>query len=136
LIQVLGRSSRNGAILLGLAGVGYVGVGIFNDAAYFVEHSIFALDQFVASALAILILARVFGRDTRWGRSYANFSLRCGLISLVFLVLFLVGIGGLAHRGLVERLIVAPILLWSVIIGLRLWDLPRLGSSGGVPTSK
>ena len=65
LTQVLGRSSRNGAIPLGLAGVGYVGVGIFNDAAYFLEHSIFALDQFVASMLAILILARVFSRDIR-----------------------------------------------------------------------
>lgn len=123
LIRVLVRPAWAGAILLALSGFGCIGVGIFNEDAYFVEHSIFALDQFVTSGLAVLFLAPVLAKDPRWGPNYAKLSRVCGIVIVISLVLFVVGAGGPDYYGLVERAIVAPALLWSVIAGLRLWHL-------------
>lgn len=120
LSRVLGRPARTGAILFGLSGVGSVGVGVFNEDAFIVPHSIFALDGFIASALALLFLAPVLG--SRWGSIYGRFSRVAGIVSLASLVLFILSIGGQAYFGLFERIVVAPGLLWSVIIGLRLWQ--------------
>lgn len=124
LIEVLGRPGRIGAILLALAGLGAIGVGLFNEDAHPDEHAIFALDAFLMSGLAVLILAPVLARDPRWGTAYAWFSRLCGIVDLVALVLFISDAGGHDYNGFVERLIVAPILLWAVIAGARLWNLP------------
>jgi hypothetical membrane protein len=119
LSRVLGKPARTGAILFGLSGIGSIGVGVFNEDAYILPHSIFALDAFITSALALLFLASVLA--SQWGSIYARFSRLCGIISLVSLVLFIVSVGGSAYSGLLERIVVAPGLLWSIIIGLRLW---------------
>ncbi len=134
LIRVLSRAGRIGAILLGFSALGCVGVGIFNEDAYLVEHSISALDQFVTSGLALLFLAPILARDPRLGPSYATLSRLCGIIVLVSLVFFVVGAGGQGYNGLVERVIVGSALLWAVIIGLRLWHLPRLEAPAVVPS--
>jgi hypothetical membrane protein len=67
LLRVLGQRARTGTILLGLAGVGSIGVGIFNEKANLLPHSIFALDEFVTSALALLLLAPALFGAPRWG---------------------------------------------------------------------
>jgi len=125
LTRVLGRPGRSGVILLALSGLGCIGVGIFNEDANLLEHSIFALDQFIMSGLAVLFLAPVFARDAGWGASFATLSRVCGIAILVSLLLFVVGVGGSDYKGLVERVVVTPTFLWSVTVGLRLWRLPR-----------
>jgi len=119
LTRVLGKPAQTGAILLSLSGVGSIGVGIFNEDAYLLPHSIFALDAFIASGLALLFLAQVLA--SHWGPVYARFSRACGIVSLVALVFFIVSVGGSTYNGLLERIVVAPGLLWSIIIGLQLW---------------
>jgi hypothetical membrane protein len=124
LSQVLGKPAQRGTILFSLSGVGSIGVGIFNEDVYLLPHSVFALDAFITSALALLFLAPVLA--SRWGPVYARFSRVCGIVSLVSLVFFIVGVGGSAYNGLLERIVVAPGLLWSIVIGINLWHVSRL----------
>jgi hypothetical membrane protein len=131
LSRVLGKPARRGTILFGLSGVGSIGVGIFNEDAYLLPHSIFALDAFITSALALLFLAPALA--SRWAPVYARFSRVGGTVSLVALALFLLGVGGITYFGLFERLVVAPGLLWSLIIGVHLWHAPRLDAASAVP---
>lgn len=130
LIMVFGRPAWVGAILLGLAGIGAIGVGIFNEDAHPVEHSVFALLAFLMSGLAVLLLAPVLAKDPRWGPPYALLSRLCGIVDLVSLVVFIALPGSSDVRGLAERFIVAPVLLWAVVAGWRMLNLPPSAGSG------
>jgi hypothetical membrane protein len=67
-------------------------------------------------------------RDTRWD-GFRAFSILCGLVGLVALVLFAskdyagLGVGGM------ERLIVAPVLLWAIVVGVHLARIPTYAPS-------
>ena len=74
--RVLGRPGWTGAVLMALSGLGYMAAGIFNEDAHLLEHSIFALDQFVMSGLAVLVFAPVLANETRWGPTYATYHQR------------------------------------------------------------
>lgn len=100
--------------LIGVAGVGALGVGIFNETAPFMLHDIFSLITFIGIGLAAVVSYRF----QRAPLSY--FAVILGVITLVSLVLYLPGTGvtyggalGIGPGGL-ERMIVFPVLFWSI----------------------
>lgn len=118
------KSSRSvGLGLLAISGLGSMGVGLFPENVHLGLHVIFALLAFVGGNLALLVLGFAMFRDTRWDgyRAYTIFS---GLVGLVALILYVAGADlGLGAGGM-ERLIVAPFLLWMVVVGIHLLRIP------------
>lgn len=119
-----GVTARGGIGLFALAGLGAVGAGVFPSGSSL--HSDFAGLAFVGTAAALLLLALGMLRDTRWD-GYRLFTLVGGLVTLVGIVLYTgpttLGLGA----GGAERLLIAPVLLWSLLAGVHLLQLPVYG---------
>ncbi|MGP8077316.1 MAG: DUF998 domain-containing protein [Thermoplasmata archaeon] len=118
------RSSRSlGLGLLALAGAGSVGVGLFPENVHLDPHLGSALVAFVGGSLALVVLGVSMFRDTRWD-GYRAYTLFSGLVGLIALLLYVaklyVGLG----PGGMERLIVAPLLLWMVVASIHLLRVP------------
>jgi hypothetical membrane protein len=123
------RSRSIGLILLVVAGFGAIGVGLSPEDVNLTVHSISALLAFAGGGLALIVLGFAMFRDTRWD-GWRAYSVLSGLVSLVSLILFTakswtwgglwadLGVGG------IERLIVAPILLWALLVGIHLLRIP------------
>ncbi|HZY69793.1 MAG TPA: DUF998 domain-containing protein [Thermoplasmata archaeon] len=119
-------SNRIGIAALVVASVGAFLVGSYPEGSPQLNgsiHSVVSLVTFLGSGVALLTLGPGMMRDTRWDgfRGYTFFS---GVITIVALVLFvaianppLIGPGG------AERIIIAPILLWAVVVGSHLLTL-------------
>lgn len=108
----LQKSFRNrpATVMIALAGVGALGVGLFPETTG-VWHSIFSLIVFLFAGLAALVTAR-FQRKPMF-----YFSIVLGLFTLVALVLYIGGdYLGLGAGGM-ERMVVYPVLVWSVGFG-------------------
>ena len=122
------RSRTIGLGLLAIAGIGSIGVGLFPENVNVTVHSLSALLAFIGSGLALIVLGFAMFRDTRWD-GFRAYSILSGLVSLVALFLFLskvyvgLGVGGM------ERLIVAPVLLWSIVAGTHLARIPTFAPS-------
>jgi len=100
--------------LVGLAGVGALGVGIFNESAPYMLHDIFSLLTFIGIGLTALVSFRLQKPPLGY------FSIILGLVTLTSLVLYVpdggVSMGasiGIGPGGL-ERMIVYPVLFWSL----------------------
>ena len=118
------RSSKVGLVLIAIAAVGSISVGLSPENVRTAVHSASALVAFLAGNLSLVVLGVAMFRDTRWDgfRAYSVFS---GLIGLVATFLFLRGIYlGLGVGGM-ERLIVAPLLLWLVVVSIHLLRIPQ-----------
>ncbi|HTP56334.1 MAG TPA: DUF998 domain-containing protein [Thermoplasmata archaeon] len=118
------RSSRSvGLLLLILAGLGSIGVGLSPENVNIQIHTVSALLSFAGGNLALIVLGFVMFRDTRWD-GYRAYSMFSGLVGLIALALFSthvylgLGVGGM------ERLIVAPLLLWLVVASIHLLRIP------------
>ena len=123
------RSSQGGRFLIAIAGLGAVGVGIFPENVALTVHEIVSADAFLVGSLALIVLAVAMLQDARWDglRAYSLFS---GVLGLIATVLFLVGTDlGLGPGGM-ERLIVAPLLLWLIVGGARLLRFPQYAPRG------
>jgi hypothetical membrane protein len=103
--------------LIALAGIGALGVGIFNESAPFMLHDIFSLITFLGIGLTALVSYRLQKPPLGY------FSVILGLVTLVALVLYVPDSGvtfggdlGIGAGGL-ERLIVYPVLFWSLAFG-------------------
>jgi len=123
------RSRTIGLGLLAVAGVGAIGVGLFPENVNITAHSLSALLAFLASGLSLVVLGFAMFRDTRWD-GFRAYSILSGLVTIVALVLFIskvyvgLGVGGM------ERLIVAPVLLWAIVVGVHLARIPTFAPSG------
>jgi hypothetical membrane protein len=123
------RTRTIGLALLGVAAIGSIGVGLSPENVNITVHSVSALLAFLGSGLALLFLGIAMFRDTRWD-GFRTFTVVCGLVDLVALALFVsktylhLGAGGM------ERLIVAPVLLWAIVAGLHLLRIPTYAPSG------
>ncbi len=118
------RSSTIGLGLVMLAGAGAVGVGLFPENVHTAIHGVATEVAFLPGSLALIVLGFAMFRDTRWDglRAYTLFS---GLLGLVATALFSFGDDlGLGPGGM-ERLIVAPLLLWLIIAPLHLLRIPQ-----------
>lgn len=108
----LQRSFRYKAatVLVAIAGIGAMGVGLFPETTG-VWHSLFSLIVFLFSGLSALVTSR-FQRKPLF-----YFSILLGLITLSSLVLYVGGeYLGLGAGGM-ERMVVYPVLIWSIGFG-------------------
>jgi len=118
------RSSTIGLCLVAAAGVGSIGVGLSPENVNLTAHSLAALVSFLGGNLGLVVLGFAMFRDTRWDglRAYTFLS---GIVGLVATGLFLghsyvgLGVGGM------ERLIVAPLLLWLIVAQIHLLRIPQ-----------
>ncbi|MBI0583088.1 MAG: DUF998 domain-containing protein [Methanomassiliicoccus sp.] len=98
-------------LLFILAGIGAMGVGIFNEGIV-PFHAIFALTAFLFGNLAVVVV----GRNLRAPISYLSFTLGgIGLLCLVLGIGFRIDLG--LGMGGMERMLVYPILLWMLGFG-------------------
>jgi hypothetical membrane protein len=124
------RSSRTvGLALLGLAGIGAMGVGFSPEDVNVTVHIISAAIAFVAGNLALIVLGFAMFRDTRWD-GYRAYTMLSGLVGLVAFVLFYEKVYGPLGVGGMERLIVAPLLLWALVVGVHLARIPTFAPPG------
>ena len=124
------RSSRRiGLGLLVVAGIGAIGVGIFPEDVNLSAHYVSAFLAFAGGNAALLVLALVMFRDTRWD-GFRLYTFLSGVVGLVALGLFGANAstwGGFWTEwgfGGIERVIVAPILLWAVVVSVHLLRIP------------
>jgi len=96
-------------VLVGLAGFGAAGVGIFPENVP-VLHTVMSFITFFFAGVAAIYGIRVFDRPV------GVLSLASGVVSLAALTLFATGnYLGLGHGGM-ERLIVYPVLSWGLLL--------------------
>ena len=113
-----------GALVLGFLGA--VGVGLFPEGSPHGLHTIFSAVTSFMGGFGLLVLSFAMLRDTRW----AGFR----LYTLVSAIVTLGAFGALAADGSrltdaglfggVERVVIAPLLLWAVVAGIHLLRIP------------
>jgi hypothetical membrane protein len=124
------RSTRTlGLLLLVISGFGAIGVGLSPEDVNLKVHTLSALLAFAGSGLALVVLGIAMFRDTRWD-GFRAFSIFCGLIGLIALILFVASAWGPLGAGGMERLIVAPVLLWALVCGIHLVRIPTYAPPG------
>jgi hypothetical membrane protein len=126
LIQTAFPARRSRTIGLGLllfAGIGTIGVGLSPENVNIHVHSTSAIIAFAGGNLALMVLGVAMFRDTRWD-GFRVFTVLLGIVGLIALVLFATGnYVGLGVGGM-ERLIVAPVLIWAIVVGVHLARIP------------
>jgi hypothetical membrane protein len=78
---------------------------------------------FFFSGFALVFLALAMIRDTRWS-GFRAYTLLSGLVTWAAMALFLEGRYPLVGLGGMERIVIAPILLWGVVAGVHLLRIP------------
>jgi hypothetical membrane protein len=125
-----GSARSGGLILLLAAAAGAIGVGVFPETTHVLNgnaHDIATDIAFVGASLGFLVLSFAMRRPERWHLS-GPYTLISGAVSLGATVLFSFGYYlGLGPGGM-ERLVVAPILLWMIVEGTHLGLLHRFAS--------
>jgi hypothetical membrane protein len=123
------RSSQVGLSLLALALVGAFLAGQFPEGSGNLFRGLPIHDAvsdltFLTSAFGLLVLPTAMFRDTRWD-GFRFYTFLSGLITLIAILLFAFGVEGALGPGGMERLIIAPPLLWGVVIGVHLLRLRK-----------
>ncbi len=127
-----GRLRTVGLALVVVAGAGAIGVGTFPENVNGTVHGIASAVAFVGGGLALLTLGATMIGDRRWDGGWRLLSGALGILTLVATALFLTGVDlGLGVGGM-ERLIVAPLLLWLIVASVHLLRL-RAFAPGTVP---
>jgi len=117
-----------GCLLVIVAGIGAIGVGLFPEDVNRTAHAISALPAFLLGNLGAITLGYAYyTRDRAVG--WLAYSVASGVVGLVALGLFVGKIYGPLGIGGMERLIIAPLLLWVVVEAVRLLRLPRYAPS-------
>jgi hypothetical membrane protein len=126
---VASRGVGLGFLIIG--GIGAVGVGVFPETTPVLNggmHDVVSDVAFVGGGIGLTVLSFAMTSRPHW-RYSQPFTLVCGLLTLVAIVLFsasqYVGLG----PGGMERLIVFPILLWAIVEGVHIARLPRFAPS-------
>ncbi|MGA9839063.1 MAG: DUF998 domain-containing protein [Thermoplasmata archaeon] len=124
------RGTRTvGLALLIAAGIGAMGVGFSPEDVNLTVHSLSAAVAFVGAGLALVILGVAMFRDTRWD-GFRAYTMLSGFVGLIAFVLFYTKNYGPLEVGGMERLIVAPVLLWAVVVGIHLVRIPTYAPPG------
>ncbi len=124
LTRVLSRSgiTRTGLTLLSLAALAAIGVGLFPEDSGALgghAHTLFALVTFLTGNLSMVFLGPSI-RGVLRSRGLAFLGYLGGTVGLVALLLYGSGNDLVLGQGGMERLIVAPLLLWGFVLGLTL----------------
>ncbi|HTT25600.1 MAG TPA: DUF998 domain-containing protein [Thermoplasmata archaeon] len=119
------RTARLGIAALALAGVSAFAVGTFpEDYMGGTAHGAVSALTFFFSGLALVVLAAAMIRDTRW-KGMRTYTFASGIFTWIAMVLFAEGTYLGIGPGGMERLVVAPILLWGILAGAHLLRTPR-----------
>jgi|SRR5690349_2085343 len=114
-------------ILRGLEAVGLFGVAILTRDPV---HTVFLVVIVNAMCFGLFVIARRFWKRPLW-RGWAAFSVACGLLLLVFMSFFGLGLNphsALAgYAGLFERLATNADTIWSLVVLIRLWTRRSIG---------
>jgi hypothetical membrane protein len=116
-------SARLGLVLLAVAFAGAIGVGLAPEEVHPAFHSSFAFLAFLGSGLALLFLSLSMLRDTRWEGMRLYTAVSGAVILVAIAALFSIGASS-GDFGAVERVVVAPALLWMGVVGVHLWRMP------------
>ena len=116
-------ASAAGATLM-IAGLGATLVGVFPEDVYGTGHGIGALLAFVGASIALILFGVAMTHERKWA-PYRILSFGCGAISggTVILSIISENWGPIGFGGL-ERIILAPALVWLVVMGLVLVRAP------------
>jgi hypothetical membrane protein len=129
-----GGARFGGLSLLLVASVAAILVGIFPENVNPTVHGLASLAVFAPGGIGLVVVGTGLRAPTHWS-SYRGFTILLGAITLVALAYYAPtqATNSTVDPGLVERLIVAPILVWAVAIAVHLVRLPvrprvRIGS--------
>lgn len=125
------RPARSaGLLLLVIAAAGAICVGVFPETTPVLHgnaHDIASDITFVGAGIGFVVLSFAMQRPERW-RFSGPYTLVSGVASLAATVLFSANVYlGLGPGGM-ERLIVAPVLLWMIAEGVHLGLLHRFSA--------
>ena len=110
--------------MVALAGVGAIGVGLSPENVNTTVHVASASLAFFVGNLGLMALGVAMFRDTRWD-GFRAYTMLSGLVGLVALVLSASGHDlGLGVGGM-ERVIVAPLLLFLAVASVHLLRVPQ-----------
>jgi hypothetical membrane protein len=129
------RSARAAPLALALGGIGTALAGLtlsligpFPESVMYEAHSAVAILSFAAfMAAELLSWQALTGAEGASSRNYRRFSLLCGLLSVLTLLLFF-GTMFSEYKGLTERIFVAFPMTWIGATGLRLRALADKGA--------
>lgn len=119
-------SSKVGLFFVGLALVGAFLVGTFPEGSPEFGGNIHGYVSdltFVSAGLGLLVLSGAMLRDTRWA-GYRFYTFISAVVTFIAIILSSLGLWGALGPGGMERLIVAPALLWGIVIGIHVLRLP------------
>jgi len=119
-----------GLFLLLVASVAAILVGVFPENVNPSVHDIVSLLVFLPGGLALVVLSRGMRTGTHWA-SVQVLSVVLGAITLLSLAYYVPtqALNTTYDPGLIERLIVFPILIWGFVAGVHLAGLPRFSPS-------
>jgi hypothetical membrane protein len=120
-----GASRAAGLLLLMIASVAAILVGLFPENVNPPVHDLVSLLVFLPGGLGLVGLAVGMRPGTHWA-SYREFSAALGAVTLVSLAYYAPTqvLNTTFDPGLIERLIIAPILIWALGAAFHLVRLP------------
>ncbi len=132
-----GRARGVGLTFVLIGGIGAVGVGVFPETTPVLNggmHTIVSFIAFSGAGIGITAASFSMGGSSRWS-AQRPLTLACGVVTLLALVLFSLGQSTSSSVnspfyldlgwGGMERLIVAPVLLWAIVEGIVIARMPR-----------
>ncbi len=103
-------NSRLFIILLGLSGIGILGVGLFPLNTGHI-HDAFAAIAFISGSLAVVYSSKIFHPPFRYLSAYL------GVFSIIAVIFYANGYFLGLGKGGMERLIVFPVIIWTMGFG-------------------
>ncbi len=121
-----GGARAVGLLLLLVASVAAILVGVFPENVNPPVHDLVSLLVFLPGGLGLVIIAVPMRTGTHWA-AYREFSAALGAVTLVALAYYVPtqAANTTWDPGLIERLIIAPILIWAFVVSVHLGRLPR-----------
>ncbi len=113
------RTATIGLAMVAIGSIGAIGVGTFPENVDLTAHSISALVAFLIGNLGLAALGVAMFRDTRWS-GFRAYTVLSGLVGLLGLGLYAGHVWAGLGQGGTERLIVAPLLLWLIVVAIHL----------------
>lgn len=111
--------SKWGIAFLVASAVGSMGVGLSPQDSNLLAHSL-ALGVFLGGSASLVLLGGSIRAEPTWGRKWAYYSGGSGVAGGAATMVYLTGLSGPLWLGVAERIVVAPLLLWLVVVGVSL----------------
>ncbi len=127
---VPGTASRIGRGALAVTTLFALLVGVFPENSPELGgriHGLVSDGTFLAAGAALLFLGSAMLGDPRW-EVYAFYTLASGIATFLAIALFELNSNPMVN-GLIERIVIAPILLWAILAGAHIARLPGYARS-------